>query len=199
MEARKSHAAANSSEEEDDALENEAEQSTSQPPARSAHFKTTAARKTAGQPVKQSQGAVTVRAARKTTSSADGGTRRPVNSTHTSRCFSPSNTTNQSTAKRTQSDQEDNLTTEKGGRSEHGSESEIDELQQELELELDSESEVSPPESKEEMVEEDTIHPLLAQGSHATAGWPVQIDSSAQATHVSGTQYTDDAEQAERQ
>lgn len=200
MEARKSHAAANSSsEEEDDALENEAEQTTSQSPVRSAPFKTTAARKTASQPAKHSQGAVTVRAARKTTSSADGVTSGPVNPTHTSTGLSSSDITNQSTAKPIQSDQERDLTAETGGKTDRGSESEIDELQQELELELDSESEVSPPESKEEMVEDDDVHPPLGQGSHATTDWPEQIDSSAQVTHVSGTQYADDAEPAESQ
>lgn len=115
MEARKSHAAANSSsEEEDDALENEAEQTTSQSPVRSAPFKTTAARKTASQPAKHSQGAVTVRAARKTTSSADGVISGPVNPTHTSTGLSSSDITNQSTAKPIQSDQERDLTAETG-------------------------------------------------------------------------------------
>lgn len=49
------------------------------------------------------------------------------------------------------------------------------------------------------MVEDDDVHPPLGQGSHATTDWPEQIDSSAQVTHVSGTQYADDAEPAESQ
>lgn len=199
MEAWKSHVAANSEEDDDqenDEFENEDEQTASHLPARSAPFKATAARKTTSQPVKQNQGAVTARAARKTTSNADGSTSRPINSAYVSSGLSASDTTKQSATKRTQFDEGD-LTTEKGGEMDQGSESEVDELQEELELESNSELEVLPAELNEEMADEEGIHPPLGQGTHAMMARSVRSDPSAQATHVSGAQYTGDAEQAE--
>lgn len=193
MEAWKSHAAANSEEDDDqenDEFENEDEQTASHLPARPAPFKTTAARKATNQPVKQNQGAVTARAARKTTSNADGSTGRPINSAYVSSGLSASDLMKQSARKRTQFDEGD-LTTEKEGKMDRGSESEVDELQEELELKSNPELEVLPPESNEEMAEEEGIHPPLGQGTHAMMARSVRSDSSAHATHVPGTQYTD--------
>lgn len=200
MEAWKSHAAANSEEDNDqenDEFENENEQTAPHLPARSAPFKTTAARKTTSQPVKLNQGAVTARAARKTTSNADNSTSRPINSANVSSGLSVSDTTKQLATQRTQPD-EDDLTAEEGGKTDQGSESEVDELQEELELESDSELEVLPPGLNEQMADEEGIHPPLGQDIHAVMARSVRSDSSVQATHVLGTQYTDNAEQAER-